>query len=43
MLVLPSGRVLVTHSCRNIVPMDLPRYGITFQLMFRGGRRDLLR
>lgn len=32
-VVLPSGRVLVTQTCRNIVPMDLPRYGITFQLM----------
>ena len=42
-VVLPSGRVLVTQTCRNIVPMDLPRYGITFQLMSGGGRRDLLR
>ena len=32
-VVLPSGRVLVELTCRNITPMDLPRYGITFQLM----------
>ena len=32
--MLPSGRVLVTQTCRNIVPMDLPRYGITFPVSY---------
>lgn len=32
-IVLPSGKVIASLTCRNITPVDLPRYGLTFELM----------
>lgn len=32
-IVLPSGKVLATLTCRNVTPLDMPRYGLTFELM----------
>ena len=30
--VTPDGRIAVSMECRNIVPVNLPRFGITFEL-----------
>ncbi len=31
-IILPSGKVVTTLTCRNITPVDMPRYGLTFEL-----------
>lgn len=31
-IVTPAGRVIASVTCRNIVPVDMPRYGLTFEL-----------
>lgn len=31
-IVTPGGRVVASLRCRNIVPVNMPRYGLTFEL-----------
>ncbi len=31
-VVTPAGRVVVSLTCRNVTPVDMPRYGLTFAL-----------
>ena len=30
--ITPDGKILASLTCRNIVPVDMPRYGLTFEL-----------
>ena len=30
--IMPSGRIFTALTCRNISPVDMPRYGLTFEL-----------
>lgn len=32
-IITPDGKVITNLTCRNITPYDLPRYGITFELV----------
>ena len=31
-IITPSGKIKASLTCRNIVPVDMPRYGLTFEL-----------
>lgn len=32
-IITPAGRIIASLTCRNIVPVDMPRYGLTFELV----------
>lgn len=32
-IITPDGKVITNLTCRNITPYDLPRYGVTFELV----------
>ncbi len=32
-IITPDGKVITNLNCRNITPYDLPRYGVTFELV----------
>lgn len=31
-VITPAGRIVATLTCRNTVPVNMPRYGLTFEL-----------
>ena len=31
-VITPAGRIIASLTCRNIVPVDMPRYGFAFEL-----------
>ncbi len=32
-IITPDGKIIANLTCRNITPYDMPRYGITFELV----------
>lgn len=32
-IITPTGRIIASLTCRNIVPVDMPRYGLAFELV----------
>lgn len=30
--IMPSGKIMASLSCKNMIPVDMPRYGLTFEL-----------
>ena len=31
-IITPAGRIVASLECRNVVPVDMPRYGLAFEL-----------